>query len=478
MQTLDWLLVGGYTFALLALVISVRRAKSLEDYAVASREMPGPILLATLAATFVGPGYSMGLAGKASQQGFVWLFIFSGFALQMFVVGRFISPAIQGFRTARTIPEIIGRIYGPATRCVATILTLSLLIGFVGVISRAAAELISGLTDLSITQAAIVSCLVVIAYSSFGGIKADILLDVLHFVLLGVAVPLLLIMTFVNGKEDTTLSDIVARAGDAMSVMTPLAVASAFAGFLLGEALIPPYVARALAARSPEDARRGFQLAALFGIAWFLVCASIGFMVAGIAPDDAGDGAFLYAMKSFLPVGMLGLVTVALIGIILSSWDSLLNCASVSFSVDLLPLFIRRGLGMRETLVSSQILSVVIGVGALTFALRVPGIVEALMYCYTLWAPTVVLPLAIGVLKRNISPYSGMAAIVVGAITTGFWEWGLDVPFEVPSLVVGVLANQGAFWLTHMLIRHRPTKGLFAPQGDTPNALLPTGASR
>ena len=463
MQLLDWITISLYITCLVSLVLYVRRAKRLEDYAVASRSLPTAIITATLAATFIGPGYAMGLAGKASAGGYIWVIIFSAFAVQTIIVGLFIAPGIQRCTGARTIPEIIGGLYGPAARTVTAMITIALLIGFVGVISRAAAELISSFTGLSLSKTAVITCAIVIAYSTFGGIKADILLDILHFGLLSVGVPILLWFTFSQSTTWEHLPTLAENASKTFTSLSTLEIIGGIAGFFLGEALIPPYVTRALASRSPRTARRGFVFAGLFGLAWFFVCAAIGIIVAGSSPQNAGDGAFIYAMNTYLPAGLYGLVLAALMGIILSSWDSLLNCASVSFTVDIVQIFYKDELPMRVSLVLTKMLTVVIGILAILFALAVPGIVDALMYCYTLWAPTVVLPLAFGIVLTKVNPYAGLAAILTGGIATAVWEWALDVPYEIPSLLVGVLCNQIAFWSMNLFGPPRPERGLFAP---------------
>jgi len=33
-----------------------------------------------------------------------------------------------------------------------------------------------------------------------------------------------------------------------------------------------------------------------------------------------------------------------------------------------------------------------------------------------------------------------------GAAAAAIWEWGLGIPYGVPSLVAGLVANQLAFW--------------------------------
>ena len=158
-----------------------------------------------------------------------------------------------------------------------------------------------------------------------------------------------------------------------------------------------------------------------------------------------GDTVFLKTMEMYLPVGMLGLVLAAIFGIIMSSQDSCLHSASVAFSIDIYQT-IRPEASDKTLLAYSRYAVVAIGVIAVIFALLVPGLVQALLIVYTLWAPTVVAPLVIGLLWRGVPKACGMAGIVAGAAAAAIWEWNLGNPYGVPSLVAGLAANQLAFW--------------------------------
>ena len=63
------------------------------------------------------------------------------------------------------------------------------------------------------------------------------------------------------------------------------------------------------------------------------------------------------------------------------------------------------------------------------------------------YRPTVVAPLVIGLLWRNVPKASGVVAMAAGAVVAAVWEWGLANPWGVPSLVAGLVANQLAFWI-------------------------------
>jgi SSS family solute:Na+ symporter len=215
--------------------------------------------------------------------------------------------------------------------------------------------------------------------------------------------------------------------------------------FFFGEILLPPYCVRALAAKDSREARDGFVAAGLYGFPWMFVVVTIGVIGGVTLPDAAGDTVFLQTMQTVLPVGILGFVLAGIFGIIMSSQDSCLHSASVAFSIDLYQM--ARPQASAETLLKySQYAVGVIGVIAIFFALAVSGLVRALTIVYTMWAPTVVAPLLIGLLWRKAPKASGVAAMAAGALGAAIWEWGLGNPYGIPSLVAGLAANQIAFW--------------------------------
>jgi solute:Na+ symporter, SSS family len=450
---LDITVVVLYAGALLLMTLLIRRVKSVEDFSVASRELPSPVVFATLAATYIGPGYSIGLADKAAGMGYIWFWIFSAFCLQTLLIGRYVAPRLQSFRSVRTVGGVLGERYGRLTQMFSGLLTIAVLVGFAGVMAKASGTLISELTGMPFVLAAALSTAVVIAYSTFGGLKADVMNDVVQFIVLSIGLPLLLVCSmYYNGLSSLEVG--VATLPSVTEAMPLTAVIALFASFFLGEMLIPPYTVRALASRTPGDARRGFTLAAVFGFAWFLVCASIG--VVHASHSMSTSGVVLDAMGAYLPPGLYGLVLVALVAIILSSWDSLLNCASSALQADVIDVYRPSAAGREPSVVAAQSLNVVVGIGATYFAVNTPSLVDALLLCYSIWAPTIVLPLILAAFRLRVHPLSGLLGILCGGVSAGVWEWCLDLPAGVPAIFVGLLANQLGFWGTHAIMRDRP----------------------
>jgi SSS family solute:Na+ symporter len=445
MHWIDWTVVAAYVCILGIITVKARRTRLLEDFTVASRDMPRGMVFATLSATYIGPAYTLGIAGNAAERGYVWFLIAMMVPLQTVLIGRWVAPKLREFSGCHSVGHVMGEIYGPAARWVTGVLSFLFNAFVVGLIARAFGEVVSVFTGIPAEMVIIVGTLPVVFYASWGGVKTVMLTDAVQFVALAVSIPSVIFFSgylfdFNALAARVPETHLTWHGGYSMPELTGLLIT-----FFFGEILLPPYCVRALAARDSRQARDGFVTAGLYGFPWMLVVVTIGIIGRAALPEATGDTVFLQTMQAFLPIGLLGFVLAGIFGIIMSSQDSCLHSASVAFSIDLYQM--ARPRASAETLLKySQYAVGVIGVIAVVFALMVPSLVQALMIVYTMWAPTVVAPLVIGLLWRKAPKASGVAAMAAGALGAATWEWGFGNPYGVPSLVAGLVSNQIVFW--------------------------------
>lgn len=85
---LDLIAIILYFVALFAFGILVRRVKGFEDYSLGKRMVPSSMIFASLAATYIGPGFSVGLTGKGFSTGYLFYLLPLAFVIQTLIVGR------------------------------------------------------------------------------------------------------------------------------------------------------------------------------------------------------------------------------------------------------------------------------------------------------------------------------------------------------------------------------------------------------
>ncbi len=173
-------------------------------------------------------------------------------------------------------------------------------------------------------------------------------------------------------------------------------------------------------------------------------------------PDIKSDEALPTVVVNLMPIGVLGLVIAALLAVVMSTASSYLNSTAVVLTRDIYQPLKASPVPSSRKLTIERATSVIVGAAATIFALSVPSIVDALLYSYTLWAPTIIVPLFAAVLFGIRSAPAALAGIAAGAVVTAVWQWGLPAPFGLDDgLIPGVLANLIVFTIVATVTANR-----------------------
>ncbi|WP_046469622.1 sodium:solute symporter family protein [Allosalinactinospora lopnorensis] len=454
MTVIDWAMLALYFAALIVIgVQTVRLVTSSHDYAVAGNRIVWPVLFGSLAASFLGGGASMGNASNTADQGYVYFFAFSAFALSAFLVGTFVAPHLKRYVHAHTVGDIMEAHYGRGSRLITGVLSLLVCTGILGAQALAVGVVINLTIGMAMVPAILIGMGIVVLYSTFGGAWAVIQTDMLQFVFLGLLLPVtLLIGLFQLGGAEGLFAAMPEGQTSLIGQFSAPVFIGLFLAFLLGETLVPPYAQRVFSTPDGRNARKGMMLTGAFSLLFYFVTATIGLVCLALFPDRiAGDQAIPTVVMELLPVGLTGLAIAALLAVVMSTASSYLNSCAIVFVKDVYKPFIHPGVSDRSRLALERVLTLVVGAGAILFAVSVPGIVDALLHSYSFWAPTIVIPLLAALLLRVRSAPAAWSAIISGGLVTYLWDWVIPAGAKPGSLaewdglVFGVLVNLAVF---------------------------------
>jgi SSS family solute:Na+ symporter len=455
MTVLDWVLLAFYFAALIVIgVQTVRRVQNGDDFAVAGNRIIWPVFFGSLAASFLGGGASLGVAGKTFSDGYVYMFAFFGYAVSFLLVGLFVAPRLKRYLGAHTVGDVMEEHYGRGARLLTGVLSILLCAGILGAQALAIGTVVNATIQLPTVPSIIIGMGVVVLYSSFGGAWAVIQTDMLQFVFLGVFIPVTLILALGEVGGPAALVAALPEAhltfGGGYGVAVFLGL---FISFLLGETLVPPYAQRTFSTPDGRHARIGFALSGVFAFGFYFIAASIGLVALVMFPNIKPDQAMPTVVMNLLPAGLIGLVVAALLAVVMSTASSYLNSIAVVFVKDIYQPFVNPQVSAQKKLWLERGLSLGVGVVATLFALSVPSIVDALLYSYTFWAPTVVIPLLVAVLLGSRAKAAALSAIVAGAVVTALWMIFLQESTGLDGLVAGVAANIVVFAVVSVATR-------------------------
>lgn len=450
--------------ALLTLVaVRARAAREFAEFSLARRALPLALVFGSLAATYVGPVFSIGFVGRGFKSGLLFLGIGLAYAAQNVLVGLFVAPRLRRLRGCHTLGDAIGQKYDQKCQILAGVISVGLCAGFAAVMAKAGGDVLRDIFGLPHWSSVVIVVGVTALYTTFGGLRASVITDAFQFSAFAVLLPitLLWILCFHFDGGAAAFAEQASRATSDGLDSTPLIeIIALLAAFLLGETLIPPYANRALASKTTRVSQNGFILAGCFSVAWFAVMVALGIVARGIIPAatvkevEAGgkvidDFVLLILFKSTMPAAGYALLLVVLISIIMSSLDSLLNAGAVAFTQDIVKPFAK--LPDRAALNVGRCATIVIALTAAAGAVAVDSIISGLLICYTIWAPAILPALIIGLLVKRPRPLAGILSMGVGSVVAVtlwvmfkfilHWKTEAEIsPIIIPALAAALLA--------------------------------------
>lgn len=438
----------------LALILTVglwygRGIKNLTDYAVAGRSYSGWIIFATLSASFIGGGFSMGNAEKVFRLGIVNIMALWGFSLSMLLVARYLAPRMDNYKDAISVGDIVAKHYGRRAQLFTGIFAALVCAGILGAQVSAIGYIFNIFLGIDHFWGILVGVGVVLVYVVIGGMRSVIATDVVQFILLAVGIPLTLVLgiIYMGGFSAFAASVPTSHLQVPGASLTSTAFLSLFLVFLLGETLVPPYVQRLLLADSSKITARATWWSGLFSILFFVFTGTIGLVALAIKPDLDPNLAMPFLIKEILPIGLRGIMIAAVISIIMSSADSFLNAATVAFVNDVLKPSGLFHLNQTQELRVARYFTLGLGALAIVFAVSIEGILDILIFAYNFWAPVILVPLVFAILGAQTRTLQFFVSGSAGVLTVIVWNYLLMQPAQIDGLVMGVIANLACFLL-------------------------------
>jgi SSS family solute:Na+ symporter len=422
---------------MMLLAWKTRLTPEFATFSLARKRLPAFLIFASLASNYIGPAFSIGAADQGAKTGFHSYLLFLPFALQTALVGLFLAPRLAALEGCATIGDFMRQRYGRTTQLLTGLCSVGICIFFVAFLGSAAGRVLADAIGVPNWVGTIALTSLAVAYTFYGGLKAEVITDTVQFVVFTVILPLVALLAFRLVDAGTAIEHALQRTATTWQTTDWVTASGVALSFLLGETLIPPYANRALASKTPSGSRASFLLASLFCVVWLALVTTIGVVAAELRPSFAETGGALYGLsRTVLHGGVMGLMIVAILGILMTSQDSALNSGAVSFTRDLIqPL---RALNDKDQLLYSRAATVGAGVLGVIVADWLPGIIEALLLIYSLWAPTVLVPLILGLLTKRGRESAAISALLAGGATSIAWKPLLHNPFSIPPIIAGV----------------------------------------
>ncbi|MGI6226508.1 MAG: sodium:solute symporter family protein [Peptococcales bacterium] len=266
---IDLVIMIAYFIGILAIgYYSMKAITGFDDYAVAGRNIPMSLLFATVGATLLGGGATIGRVAFVHNTGLVVFVAVLGVATSQILIGLFIAPRVREMGNVYTIGDIMGYHFGQSGRLVSSIISFIYCICVFAVQILAMGRILETVTGLPILPMSILATIIVIAYTWGGGILAVIYTDAVQFIILMLGIGVAALISLSNSGGMTIVLEQVASIKPDNLVLDAgwslLALIAFFLTFLLGEALAPFHMQRYMTTKSSKDAKLGVTIFGVF----------------------------------------------------------------------------------------------------------------------------------------------------------------------------------------------------------------------
>jgi SSS family transporter len=436
LNNFDFIVAIVFMTFVIALGMSLARTgKSMSSFFAAGGAVPWWISGLSLFMSFFSVGTFVVWGAIAYSDGFVSISIQLTMAISGFLIAFVIAPAWNK-TGCLTVAEFIKTRLGLIPQKLYSAIFIFISLFATGAFLYPVGKIIEVSTGLELETAIVLLGVLIIIYTTLGGLWAVLVTDVLQFVVLSAAVLLIIPLAFDEiGGVNNFLTNLPAGFTQLHNEKYDLLFLFGF--FVYNTVFIGgnwAYVQRYTSVSSPKDAKKvGLLFGCLYLVApiiWMLPPMIYRVMVPDTVGVDAED-AYLLISKAVLPNGLLGLILGAMVFATASSVNTTINIVSGVITNDLYkPL--KPKSSQRQLMFVARLSTVLFGISAIFIALSIKGfggIVETVLSVAALTGVPIFLPPIWSLFSKKITGFS--------VVTTTFISLTLNIALKFfgPELI-------------------------------------------
>lgn len=438
-----------------------KKNNNVEDYYVGGRSMGSWHIGLSVVATDVGGGFSIGLGGLGFTIGIAgsWM-LFTG------LIGAWLSavvliPIISKLSVKHkffTFPQIFNHFYNSKVALLAGIISAIGYIGFTSSQLLAGAKLASAtFVEIDFLTALIIMGVVAVIYTGIGGMKAVIYTDTIQWIILMsglIFIGIPLSYSAIGGIDAirTTLGpEFLSMTNVTWQQLVNWGITIIpiwFVGMTLYQ--------RIYASKSEKQAKKALFIAGLFewplmafmGVTLGLFSRvafengmfdSIGYSISAGMDPEMGLPVLL---NTVLPVGLMGLMLSAYFSAVLSTADSCLMAASGNVQTDILSKIFKFKKDHKSQLITSQIVTLSIGLLALLLASYMTNVLDLMLYSYAFMVSGLFIPILVALYGKKPNSLAAIFSMIIGGTTTvTLVVLNIKLPFDLDANIFGISAS-------------------------------------
>lgn len=442
---IDSIIIISYLILVLTVGIYYRsKAKSFRGYSEVKGQASIFLLVATVFATSVGGGTTFGIAEKSFSHDLSFTYAL-WFTIPIdIIVAFYVVPKLIEHYGAISVGDIIAKYYGPIGRIISGISSFFVSIGYIAAQINVSGRIFEHTLGFDHNDGVVFSYIIVIIFTAIGGLRSVISTNILQFIAMISAIPVITIVGLYKVGIDHLTSVIEPKYYILDNWELWINVICTTLSFsVMG--FYPAFIQQALINKTDSKIKLAIVIKSIV-YALFILCITInGLLAFALDPIQSSAFAIPNMIDVIIPTGLKGLVMVGLLASVTSTASADLNVASISIINDIFSPILHSK-NQRLLLLAARILTVVIGSMAIVLALNFDHVVDLIVFSGGFWAPIIFVPLIAALLNIKVSLKAFVVSGIIGFLTFCTWEYTQILP-PLKGVFVGTIANLASFSL-------------------------------
>ncbi|MGD9940543.1 MAG: sodium:solute symporter [Clostridia bacterium] len=401
---LPTVLLALYGLVLLGVAFaSLKYANTMDNFLVAGRSQKRVLVVASMLASTIGGGITIGTVTRAYNIGFPAFWFVAAGGIAHFLQGALLSEKVRATE-AVTLPDLADKLIGPSMRVLTSVIILFTWTGIATAQFVAAAKVVTAITGMAHQPAVLAAAVFMVVYTLIGGQKSVLRTDLFQFGFLAASLLLVLGWLFVGSPPPagSVPIEIFNANFDALDLLYYVVV-------LGGSYFICPMMfSRILSADSAANAKKSSYMSGFGMLAFALAITFVGLWARASITDLGGVDPLNFMARNSLPALLGGMLIFGLLAAILSTGDTVLLTAAGILENDLIH---------RKSVAGVRLWTVIIGAIAAFIALFQTDIIGILIKTYNGYTAGIVPALFVAIVlvgKRRLAPGLALAAVISG----------------------------------------------------------------
>ena len=461
MNVIDLVIFSSFLLVNLLIGISCsKNVTTIREYAIGNRDFNTSSIVATIVASNIGAGFFSWTLIETYRQGIYFLIpaMFESFGL--IIIGSLLVNRMGEFLGKLSIAAAMDELFGKKVKHVIICMSIILSIGTLGIQFKISTKILELIFGTSGTYATILSGIIVILYSAFGGIRAVTFTDIIQFFCFGVIIPIISIIIWYAISDTSVVFNTISNnpnfnLREIFDLRNPRFYEMMFMGVVFLPAFDPLTFQRFAMSSTKAQAAKAFKISGVICLLIQILVAFTGIFILADKPYLDPDNLINYIINNYTYPGFKGLVSVGMMAMIMSSADSWINSSAVIFAHDF-----SKPLGFKwakNELKVSRIFAIFIGICGMICALKFSRILDIVVMIGGAYITVVTTPFVLAIFGFRSSEKSVLIGMFAGGVTFFVWQLGLAKTLNIPidGCIVGIITNMVFLFSSHYLLNQQ-----------------------